>query len=187
MVIGSAWRTALTIVFVTAALIYGVEARRGSQWQVSVTWSLHALAAAAMAAMLWPAGMVVSPLLYLLFFTACALCAGFVGLFFGSLPHWRYHTAMMGAMAAMPVLMTASPVAADMPMTVHHGQHMMMAAGPVVGAAIPVWLQASSAVLAGFLFLSALWWFYVLIRGPQRPYSHLLMAIGMGTWFALCI
>jgi hypothetical protein len=43
-----------------------------------------------------------------------------------------------------------------------------------------VWLQASSAVLAGLLFLSALWWFCVLIRGAGRPYSHLLMATGMG-------
>jgi uncharacterized protein DUF5134 len=178
---------ALTTVFVTAALTYGVQARRASQWQVAGTWSLHALAAAAMAAMLWPAAMVVSPVLYVLFFTACGLFAGYVGAFYGTLPHWRYHTAMMAAMAAMPVLMTASPVATAMPMMVHHGQHMTMAAAPNVGSATPGWLAASSAVLAGFLLLSALWWFYLLIRGAQRPYSHLLMAMGMGTCFALCI
>ena len=186
MITGSAWRTALTVVFVAAALIYAVQARGAAGWQRKGVWSVHAVAAAVMVAMLWPTGMAVSPLLYLMFFTACGLFVVFVGVFFGSLAHWPYHAAMMAAMAAMPVMMTAPSTATPMPM-VSHGQHMAMAAGPVVAAATPGWLRVSSAALAGLLFVSALWWFYVLIRGPQRPYPDLLMAIGMGACFALCV
>lgn len=183
---GSVWRIALTVVFVAAALVYGVRARDATGWQPRGAWSLHALAAAVMAGMLWPAGMAVSPLLYLMFFTACGLFIVYVGMFFGSVLHWPYHAAMMATMAAMPVMMSAPAVAAPMPAMSQH-DHMAMAAGPVVGSATPVWLRASAAAVAGVLFVSALWWFYVLIRGPKRPYSDLLMAIGMGACFALLV
>ena len=185
MITGSVWRIALTVVFVAAALVYAVRARDATGWQPKGAWSLHALAAAVMAGMLWPAGMAVSPLLYLLFFTACGLFIVYVGMF-GSVAHWPYHAAMMATMAAMPVMMSTPAVAAPMPAMSQH-DHMAMAAGPVLGSATPVWLRASAAAVAGVLFVSALWWFYVLIRGPERPYSDLLMAIGMGACFALLV
>jgi hypothetical protein len=174
-------------VFVTAAITYAVQAQRASDRRLSSIWALHALAAAAMAVMLWPTGMAISPLLYLLFFTACGLFVAYAALTYGTVPHWRYHVAMMAAMAVMPMMMTALPAVTTMPTMAHHGSQMTMSAPPVMDSPIPEWLQASSAVLAGLLFLTALWWFYALLHSGHRQYSDLLMSIGMGTCFALCI
>ena len=88
MIADSALRWALTAVFAVAALLFaGAGRRTPGQRGVGV---LHAVASVGMIAMLWPAGMQVSPLLYVLVFTAGALYFAYLALFGFELPHPVY-------------------------------------------------------------------------------------------------
>jgi hypothetical protein len=187
-------RWALTAVFAVAAVLFVVAGRRASrctdQTGVPFTvWTLHALASIVMIAMLWPVGMQVSPLLYVLVFTGCALYFAYLALFGDRLPHPIYHCTMMAAMALMGLLM--SPNSATPPMThaghqMSHGSHMAMAeaAQPMPHLPTPTWLTATSITLAVGFAVASVWWFYLLVRGPQRPYADMVMALGMSAAFA---
>lgn len=128
MIADSALRWALTAVFAVAALLFAGAGRRApGQRGVGV---LHAVASVGMIAMLWPAGMQVSPLLYVLVFTAGALYFAYLALFGFGLPHPVYHCTMMAAMALMGLLMapnTGVPVAAagsGAQASGHHSAHL---------------------------------------------------------------
>ncbi|MUL65341.1 hypothetical protein BOO86_12760 [Mycobacterium sp. CBMA 234] len=186
MIADSALRWALTAVFALAALLFaGAGWRARGQRGVG---ALHALASVAMIAMLWPVGMRVSPLLYVLVFTAGALYFAYLALFGFELPHPVYHCTMMAAMALMGLLMAPNaglPVATASPETVasgHHGAHVSHGA---IAVSTPVWLTVVCTVLAAGFCAATLWWFYLLVRGPQRPYADLLMALGMSASFAV--
>ena len=49
----------------------------------------------------------------------------------------------------------------------------------------PGWFTAVCVALAVGFCAAALWWFYLLVRGPKRPYADLLMALGMSAAFAV--
>lgn len=186
MIADSALRWALTAVFAVAALLFvGAGRRVPGQRGVGV---LHALASAGMIAMLWPAGMRVSPLVYVLVFTAGALYFAYLALFGFELPHPVYHCTMMAAMALMGLLMAPN---AGIPVAVagsgaqasgHHSAHLGHGA---IAVTPPAWFTVVCAVLAAGFCVAALWWFYLLVRGPKRPYADLLMALGMSAAFAV--
>lgn len=182
MIADSALRWALTAVFAVAALLFAGGRRCAAQQRgIGV---LHALASVAMIAMLWPVGMRVSPLLYVLMFTAVALYFAYLALFGFELPHPVYHCAMMAAMALMGLLMApnaGAPVATAQA-SGHHSAHLAHGA---VAVTPPTWFTVVCAVLAAGFCLAALWWFYLLVRGPKRPYADLLMALGMSAAFAV--
>ena len=182
MIADSALRWVLTAVFAVAALLFvGAGRRAPEQRGVGV---LHALASVGMIAMLWPAGMQVSPLLYVLLFTAGALHFAYLALFGFELPHPVYHCAMMAAMALMGLLMAPNagvPVATAQA-SGHHGAHLSHGA---VAVTPPGWFTVVCVVLAAGFCVAALWWFYLLVRGPKRPYADLLMALGMSAAFAV--
>lgn len=182
MIADSALRWALTAVFAVAALLFAGAGRRvPGQRGVGV---LHALASVGMIAMLWPAGMRVSPLLYVLAFTAGALYFAYLALFGFGLPHPVYHCTMMAAMALMGLLMAPNagvPVATAQA-SGHHSAHLGHGA---VAVTPPGWFTAVCVVLAIGFCAAALWWFYLLVRGPKRPYADLLMALGMSAAFAV--
>jgi Domain of unknown function (DUF5134) len=185
-------RWGLTVLFAIAAALFVLGgSRTESRRSVSM---LHALASAAMILMLWPVGMRVSPVLYLLVFTGCTLYFAYLALFSSGLPHPVYHCTMMAAMAAMGVLMapnaamsvaTASAAAAG-----PSGPRMaqMNHAGMTQGAAMhmqnPEWFAVVCTVLAVGFGATAVWWFYLLVCGPSRAYPDLLMALGMSAAFA---
>ncbi|MDR3661071.1 MAG: DUF5134 domain-containing protein [Mycobacterium sp.] len=191
MIDDPALRWALTAVFaLSAALFAGVRLRAAQQRRG--VWALHALAAVAMVAMLWPVGMRISPLVYVLIFTACALYFAYLAVFESDLPHPVYHCTMMAAMAAMGLLMApnaAMPVAtADAPAgsSAPHPAHMNHAAmAQTMHMQNPQWFVVVCTVLAAGFGAAGLWWFYLLVRGPGRPYADLLMAVGMSTAFAV--
>lgn len=187
MAFGLWWRAALTVVFLVAALLYVVAVRATAGWDRRSVWIVHAAGSVVMVGMMWPVGMAVPALAYLLLFSAGALYLVFVGLFRSAVAHWPHHALMMVSMAAM--LITMAPVVPTVAgaATPAHGHQMVMTAAPSAPAVTPPWLQVSTATLAGLLFLSSARWLYELIRGPQRPYADVLMAVGMGTYFALCI
>jgi len=180
----SALRWALTAVFAVSAALFlarGFERRE--------VRGLHALASVAMIAMLWPFGMTISPVLYVLVFTACALYLAFLALYGPGLPHPVYHCVMMGAMAAMGLLMVpnaalptaGAQAAAQSASGAHHGH---IAHGAAVHLQTPSWYTAVCVVLAAGFAAATLWWFYLLVRGPQRPFGDVLMALGMSACFA---
>ena len=178
-----ALRWALTALFVVTAALFAAAARR----ERTAVNALHAVASAAMILMIWPVGMRISPVLYILVFTGAAMYFAYLALFGSPLTHPVYHVAMMAAMAVMGLLMapnTGTPAMAGMPGGSHMA-HMPMAAP--AGHAIsrtPLWLTATTGVLAAGFAIATLWWFYLLVRGPQRPYADLLMALGMSAAFA---
>lgn len=182
MIADSALRWALTAVFAVAALLCAGAGRRvPGQRGVAV---LHALASVGMIAMLWPAGMQVSPLLYVLVFTAGALYFAYLALFGFELPHPVYHCTMMAAMALMGLLMAPNagvPVATAQT-SGHHSAHLSHGA---IAVTPPGWFTVVCIVLAIGFCAAALWWFYLLVRGPKRPYADLLMALGMSVAFAV--
>ncbi|MCX8561026.1 DUF5134 domain-containing protein [Mycolicibacterium mucogenicum] len=182
MIADSALRWALTAVFAVAALLFvGAGRRAPGQHGVGV---LHAVASVGMIAMLWPAGMRVSPLLYVLVFTAGALYFAYLALFGFELPHPVYHCTMMAAMALMGLLMAPNagvPVATAQA-SGHHSAHLGHGA---IAVTPPGWFTTVCVVLAAGFCAAALWWFYLLVRGPKRPYADLLMAFGMSAAFAV--
>ncbi|MGJ6126771.1 DUF5134 domain-containing protein [Mycolicibacterium sp. Y3] len=172
---------ALSAVFVAAAAGYLVPLHAGvDRWRRCVGLA-HGLSAVVMTAMLWPVGMAVCALVYLLFFTALALLLAYVGLFERTVSSWPVHAAMFSAMAVMPVIMTTPTPAPVMPSMSGHA----MASAPMASVELPTWLEVSAVVLASASFAGALWWFYAAVRGPERPWPDALMALGMGTCFAL--
>lgn len=179
MIDQSALRWALTAAFAVAAVLFlarGFERRE--------VRALHALASVAMIAMLWPVGMAIPPVFYVLVFTGFALYLAYLALYGGGLPHPVYHCVMMGAMAAMGLLMApnaAMPVATAQGTASHHAH---MAHQAAVQMQTPGWYVAVCVMLATGFAAATLWWFYLLIRGPQRPVGDLLMALGMGVCFA---
>ncbi|MEE6170167.1 MULTISPECIES: DUF5134 domain-containing protein [unclassified Mycolicibacterium] len=187
MAFGLWWRAALTVMFLVAALLYVVAVRAAAGWDRRSAWIVHAAGAVLMAAMMWPVGMAVPALAYLLLFSAGALYLVFVGLFRSAVAHWPHHALMMASMAAMLITMAPTVPAVTGKGMPAHGHAMVMSAAPTAPTVTPPWLQVSTATLAGLLFLSSARWFYELIRGPQRPYADVLMAVAMGTYFALCI
>lgn len=187
MVFGSWWRIALTVVFLAAALIYAAAAGIARGWERRSVWAVHAVGATVMVGMMWPIGMTIPALVYLLLYTAGALFVVFVGLFRGALTHWPHHALMMAAMATMLITMAAPVTAAAGSAVPGHGHSMVVAATPSATAVTPLWLQISAATLAALLFLSTALWLYAIIRGPQRPYADVLMAAAMGAYFALSI
>lgn len=174
-------RWALTAVFAIAAVLFVIAGRRAEGHGV---WALHGLASVAMIAMVWPVGMQIPPVLYVLVFTACALYFAYLAMYHGGLPHPVYHVTMMGAMAAMGLLMTpnaATPAAsAHVAASGHH--HVAQAAGAT--AQTPGWFTVACVVLAAGFGVATLWWFYLLVKGPQRPFADVLMALGMSVSFA---
>ena len=185
MAIGWGWSLALTAVFVAAAMMYAFRVPAAQGWPRKSAWIVHVVAAAVMVIMIWPIGMAISPLFYLLFFTAAALAAVYLGLFLSAVGNWAYHAAMLGAMAVMPAAMTSPAAASTTPAMGGQSHHMDMGSASVAAGQDPVWLQASAATLAVLLSASALWWLYALVRGPQRPWADVLMAGGMAVCFAL--
>lgn len=184
-----ALRWALTALFAVTAALFAITAireRRAARERAAVN-ALHAVASAAMILMSWPVGMSISPVLYLLVFTGAALYLAYLGLFGDRLAHPVYHCAMMAAMAVMGLLM--APNTATPAMTGGaHMSHMAMAM-PMAGPApamhhAPTWLTATTGALAAGFGIAVLWWFYLLVRGPQRPHADLLMALGMSVAFA---
>lgn len=177
-----ALRWALTAVFAVAAVGFIGTGRTTGRHGA---WALHALASVAMIAMVWPVGMQIPSVLYLLVFTACALYFAYLALFDSGLAHPVYHCTMMGAMALMGLLMapnTATPAAGAAPEHHDHMAHMTTTHNASVQN--PGWFIAVCAVLAVGFGGATLWWFYLLVRGPQRPYADLLMALGMSAAFA---
>ena len=186
MIADSALRWALTAVFAVAALLFAGAGRRAPQQRG--VGAMHALASVGMIAMLWPAGMRVSPLLYVLVFTAGALYFAYLALFGFELPHRVYHCAMMAAMALMGLLMAPNaglPVAVASAEAQASGPHSAHLGHGAVAVTPPVWLVVVCAALAVAFCIAALWWFYLLVRGPKRPYADLLMALGMSATFAV--
>ena len=176
-----ALRWALTALFVVTAALFAAAVRR----ERPVVNALHALASAAMILMIWPAGMSISPLVYLLVFTGAALYFAYLALFGDRLAHPVYHCAMMAAMAVMGLLMAPNTAMPAMSGGSHmHMSHLPMAMPTPAAAPSPLWLTATTIVLAAGFAIAALWWFYLLVRGPQRPYADLLMALGMSAAFA---
>jgi hypothetical protein len=178
-----ALRWALTALFAVTAALFAA-AVGGERKAVN---ALHAVASAAMILMIWPVGMHISPLLYILVFTCAALYFAYLALFGNRLAHPVYHPAMMAAMAAMGLLMApnmATPAMAD---TGSHMSHMAMPmaspAAPAMSHTVP-WLTATTGTMAAGFGIATLWWFYLLVRGPQRPSADLLMALGMSVAFA---
>ncbi len=182
MIADSALRWALIAVFAVAALLFAGAGRRAPRQRG--VGAMHALASVAMIAMLWPIGMRVSPLLYVLVFTAGALYVAYLALFGFELPHPVYHCAMMAAMALMGLLMApnAGQPVATAQASGHHSAHLGHGA---VAVTPPAWLTVVCTVFAAGFCVAALWWFYLLVRGPKRPYADLLMALGMSAAFAV--
>ncbi|MEZ0053883.1 hypothetical protein ABIA30_004920 [Mycobacterium sp. MAA66] len=183
MIYQSVLRWALTVVFAAAAVLFvGTGYRTGRR----SVWTLHALASVAMIAMAWPVGMQISPVLYALVFTACALYFAWLSLYDSGLPHPVYHVTMMAAMAAMGLLMapnTAIPAAGAQAVG-HHSHATHAASGTAAHLTNPGWLTAVCVALAAGFGAATLWWFYLLARGPARPYGDVLMALGMSVSFA---
>lgn len=187
MVLGWWWLVVLTVVFLAAALSYAVAACTASGWERTSSWSVHAVGAVVMAGMMWPIGMTVSPVIYLLLFTAAALFVVFVGLFRGAVAHWPHHALLMAAMAMMLITMAPRDITGTGVAMPEHGHSMAMPMGPSAPVGAPPWLRVSAAALAALMFLSTAACVYLVVRGPQRPYADVLMAAGMGVYFALCI
>ena len=59
-----------------------------------------------------------------------------------------------------------------------------MAAASGGAAQTPGWFIATCVVLAVGFGVATLWWFYLLVKGPQRPFADVLMALGMSVSFA---
>jgi Domain of unknown function (DUF5134) len=185
---GSGWCVVLTVVFVGAAVGYVAHLGGDANWSRTGVWVVHACAAAAMTVMVWPAGMAGSPLPYVLGFTACALFVVYAGVFEHAIVNWPYHAAMLTGMAAMPALMTVLTSTAAMPAMTGHAMAMgAPSPATVVSTAVPTWVLVSAATLAALSFGSAACWCYVAVRGPARPWPDVLMALGMGVSFALCM
>jgi hypothetical protein len=188
---GGAFRWTLTGVFALCAALYLVQIHAARAWPVRVAWSLHALMAAAMIAMAWPFGMSISPIAYVLVFTACALYFAYFGLFNARVGHALYHAAMMGSMVLMALVMSAS-VMPGTPDTdamgampgMSRADRVDVTGGPL---AAPTWAVVTCGLAAAFFLGAALWSFFVLVRGPQRPYANLLMTAGMGVAFAALV
>lgn len=178
----------LTGVFAVCVGLYLAQVRTAAGWQPRVAWSLHALMAVAMIAMSWPWGMAVSPIGYVLVFTASALFFAYLGLFTAGVGHSVYHAVMMASMVLMALAM--SPAGMPEPANVGAmgampGMNMAGGGGLSVGSpSAPTWVVLACGVAAAFFLGAALWSFFVLIRGPQRPYANLLMTAGMGVAFA---
>lgn len=174
-------RWALTVLFAVTAVLFAAAARR----ERPAVNALHTVASAAMILMIWPAGMSISPLIYLLVFTGAALYLAYLALFGDRLAHPVYHCAMMAAMAVMGLLMAPNTAMPAMSGGSHmHMSHLPMAMPAHATAHSPLWLTATTTALAAGFGIAALWWFYLLVRGPQRPYADLLMALGMSAAFA---
>jgi Domain of unknown function (DUF5134) len=178
----------LTGIFAVCAVLYAAQVRAAGAWQPRVAWSLHSLMAVAMIAMAWPWGTNVSPLCYVLIFTAAALYFAYLGLFGERVGHTVYHGVMMASMVLMALAMSPS----SMPNTANVGAMgsmpgMDMAGGTDQGAgppSTPAWVTLTCILAAALFIGAALWSFFVVVRGPQRPYANLLMTTGMGVAFA---
>jgi Domain of unknown function (DUF5134) len=186
-----AFRWTLAGVFALCAGLYLVQVHAARAWPVRVAWSLHALMATAMIAMARPFGMRISPVAYVLVFTAGALFFAYFGLFNARIGHAAYHAAMMGSMVLMAVVMSSSgmpgvPVADAMGAMPAMSRSVRVDVADGAPAA-PPWVVVTCGLAAAFFFGAALWSFYVLVRGPQRPYANLLMTAGMGVAFAALV
>jgi Domain of unknown function (DUF5134) len=183
-------RWTLTIVFVACIGLYGREMIRARIWQQRSGWSLHVLMAVAMVAMVWPAGMSIPVLLYVLGFSAAALYYVYLRVFGPQVDHAVYHTVMMAAMVAMAVVMgsaTLPGMASAEAMGAGHDM-AMPGAGPMPATApgpSPAWATVLCGVGAAGFLGAAIWWLIVLIRRKQPTPAYLLMALGMGTVFAV--
>jgi uncharacterized protein DUF5134 len=188
----------LTGLFGVCAGLYLQQVRTAHVWQPKVAWSLHALMAVAMIAMAWPWGMRVPPIAYVLLFTASALYFAYLGMFTAHVGHTRYHASMMASMVLMALAMPVSamperPSMADMGAMA--GMDMADMGSPMPGMGMadmgvpptPTWVMLTCGVTAAFFVGAALWLFFVLIRGPSRPYADLLMAAGLGVSFAALV
>jgi hypothetical protein len=188
-----ALRWALSGVFAVCAVLYGAQVRTAPAWQSRAAWSLHTLMALAMIAMAWPWGMHISTIVYVLVFTAGALYFAYLGVFDTHVRHAVYHGSMLASMVLMAVAMSSSAL----PDTSGAGSISAMPGMNMVGAggggessaAAPIWVTVSCGPAAVFFLGAALWSFFVLVRGPQRPgpqstYANMLMTAGMGVTFA---
>jgi Domain of unknown function (DUF5134) len=182
----------LTVVFAVSAVLYGAQVRTAPAWQSRVAWSLHVLMALAMIAMAWPWGMGVPTIVYGVVFTACALYFAYLGVFHAGVGHAFYHSAMMASMVLMAVAMS-SPIMSSSTtpdtsgtgsMGAMPGMNMAGTGSTTVGSsAAPMWVTVTCGAAAVLFLGAALWSFFVLVRGPQRPYANLLMTAGMGVAF----
>jgi hypothetical protein len=178
---------ALTVLFVVCIALYGRQAIGAHMWQRRVGWWLHVLMSAAMIVMVWPVGMSVPALLYVLVFTAGALYFVYLGVFGPNVDHTFFHAVMMAGMVVMAVAMTsaAMPAMSSTP-AMGAGHHMAMAGAGAQAAGYgtpPAWISVVGGVAAAGFLVAALWSYVVLIRGPQR-YANVLMSLGMAITFA---
>jgi hypothetical protein len=199
------WTLSLVFAVTAGYYVYRPAARRVGGWKAALDDALHVLMSVAMVAMVWPWGMAVPVMLYIVTFTAAMLWFVARALFTTStlnpIGHhdscgqaW-YHAAMMAAMIwmglAMSVAMTGVPsgkattgaAAAQMP-------GMDMGAGPASAGAPsppPLWIYVPSVALAIGFGVAAVW--FVVAQLRDRRVSALsgaasgLMAAGMA--FAL--
>jgi hypothetical protein len=174
----------LTSVFAICVVLYLAHARTAAAWPSRVGWSLHALMAVAMIAMSWPGGMGIPVISLVLVFTASALYFAYLGLFTSAIGHAAYHGAMMASMVVVSLAMSSTgPVSASGDSgTTMPGMDMGLPVGVDTAPAAWVVFVCGGAALA---FLAAgLVSFYMLVRGPQRSVTNLLMTAGMGVAFA---
>jgi Domain of unknown function (DUF5134) len=182
-------RWTLTGAFAICAGLYLAQIHAARAWPARVGWLLHVVMAAAMIAMTWPVGMSLAPVALVLLFTACALYFAFFGLFNARVGHGLYHAAMMGSMVLMAVVMSPSATP-GVPGADAMGAMPGMSRAvdvPTQAAATPPWIVVSCSLAAAAFLGAALWSFYLLIRGPHRPYANLLMTAGMGVSFAALV
>jgi hypothetical protein len=168
-----AWLLTALFAATAAAYLYGALGRgQARDVRCAVDDVLHVLMAVAMVVMLWPWGMSVPAMVYVLVFTAAALWFVSRALFpaattperHGSPQAAWYHAAMMGSMVFMAAVMSvamdptdvgAQPAAADtamagMDMAGMSGMDMGGAAGTPGAVPMPddVWVWVPSLVLA---------------------------------------
>ncbi|OPX13081.1 DUF5134 domain-containing protein [Mycobacterium sp. AT1] len=186
----AALRWALTGVFVACAGLYLARVLAAGGRLAQVAWSLHVLMAVAMLAMAWPWGVYVSPLAYVLLFTAGALYFAYLALFAADIGHTVYHGVMMASMVVMALVMSSTSLPAAPAvgaMRAMPGMDMAGGSGPGAPPSTPIWVIVTCGVAVAFFLGAALRSFFVVIRGPQRPLADLLMAAGMGVSFAALI
>ncbi|GAB2668023.1 hypothetical protein GCM10027169_32370 [Gordonia jinhuaensis] len=189
----------LTVVFLACAGAYLRAALISRGWARGA-WACHVVMALAMVAMVWAWGMEIPLIVYVVVFTAAATY--FVYLWLERIDcatgnHRLYHAVMMASMVLMALVMFAPAAgggtghagghrhssASDMPMSMPG----MDAGGGGLATSMPAWASAVAAIAATGYAVVALGIFYVIVRGPRRPYADLLMSAGMAGAFALML
>lgn len=185
-----ALRSALTVVFVACAGLYVAQVLAADGWLARAAWSLHVLMAVAMVAVAWPWDSHISPIAYVLIFTAGALYFAYLALFAAGIGNTVYRGVMMTSMVLMVLAMPSTPLPAAQEvgaMGAVPGMDMAGGGAPRAAPSTPTWVIVACGGAAVFFLGAALRSFFVVIRGPRRPFADLLMAAGMGVSFAALV